>query len=300
MRKVVLLMLTALSVASCQRTPEGTGPQYLDKPLTAIKPVYHFAIHPLFNPQKLHQAYQPLMEYLNREIPSATFELEASRDYAEFNRKVRENGPDLLLPNPWQTLLGVKSGYHVIAMAGEPKDFKGLMLVRRDADFMHPKDLKGMTIAYPAPTALAACMMPQWFFHQQGLDPINDATCLYVGSQESAIMSVLMGQAQVGVTWPPPWRLFQKEHPEEAKQLRIAWETPSLVNNSVMVRNDLPKELLDKIITCLDKLDESAEGRQILQNMETMRFIPAANKDYNTVADFIEMFEHEVRKVEQL
>jgi len=28
-------------------------------------PVYHFAVHPLHNPAKLIEEYQPLMDYLN-------------------------------------------------------------------------------------------------------------------------------------------------------------------------------------------------------------------------------------------
>lgn len=287
-------------MACCQRPSQESGPQYSNKPQHSHKPVYRFAVHPLFNPKKLHHAYQPLMDYLNREIPSVSFELEASRDYADFNRKIREKGPDVLLPNPWQSLVGMASGYGVIAMAGEPSDFKGLLLVRRDASIQKPRDILGKTVAYPAPTALAACMMPQWFLHRQGIDPLQDLGCLYVGSQESAIMSVVIGQAQVGATWPPPWRLFQKEHPEEARTLRVAWETPSLVNNAVMVKNSFPIALKNRLLRCLETLEESPHGRDILKRMETERFLPASDQDYQVVRQFIDIFEKEVREVEKL
>ena len=69
---------------------------------------------------------------------------------------------------------------------------------------------------------------------------MRDIENRYVGSQESSIMNAYLGQTAAGATWPPPWRAFQKEHPREAAELKVIWETESLVNNSVMVRDDVP------------------------------------------------------------
>ena len=290
--------VAALFLSACGKEAAPPAPKYAEAPAVEAR-VYRLAIHPLHNPEKLVRAYQPLIDHLNLQIADARFSLEASRDYAEYERKFRARTPDLLLPNPWQTLEAMKVGYGVIAIAGEPGDFKGIFVVRRDSGIKQPADLKGKAVAYPSPTALAACIMPQWFLHQRGVNVNRDIENRYVGSQESAIMNAYLGQVAVGVTWPPPWRLFQKDHPQEAAQLMVVWETPPLINNSFMVRDDLPPRLRARLRAELLKLNDSEPGRRILAGMETARFLPAADADYAVVREFVTRFEAQVRPVEK-
>ena len=112
-------------------------------------------------------------------------------------------------------------------------------------------------------------------------------------------MNVYMGSVAAGATWPPPWRKFQKDHPAEAAQLKLIWETPPLVNNSVMVRNDLDPAATRQITQALLDLPNTPEGRSILAGMETARFYPANNTSYEVVRRYIERFEKEVRPIER-
>ncbi|WP_371325089.1 PhnD/SsuA/transferrin family substrate-binding protein [Dechloromonas sp. ZY10] len=289
-----------LLLAACEAPPQAAlGPRFVDNPPLRQKPLYRLAVHPLHNPQKLSEAYQPLIDYLNRRIPEARFELEASRNYQAYEEKIRARAPEILLPNPWQTLLAMDSGYAVIAMAGDAEDFRGIFIVRRDSNLKQPGDLKGKAIAYPSPTALAAAMLPQYYLHRHGVDVIRDLDNRYVGSQESSIMSVALGETAIAATWPPPWRAFQKDHPREAAELRVIWETPHLLNNSLMLRDDVPLELRHKLQNLLPGLSGSPEGTQILAAMQTARFHRADNAFYQPVRQFIQRFEREVRVVVQ-
>lgn len=293
--QVAVLLLLAL--AGCE-PPPATGPDYGQAPARELDRTYRLAVHPLHNPTKLLAAYQPLAERLQRELPGVRVEVEASRDYQDFERKFRARGPELLLPNPWQTLEAMKQGYSVLAMAGDAEDFHGIFLVRRDSGITEPEQLRGRVVAYPSPTALAACIMPQYWLHQRGIDVNRDLDNRYVGSQESAIMNAYLGQAAAGVTWSPPWRGFQKARPQEAAELTVAWQTPPLLNNSFMVRDDVPGDLSQALRRALLALDQDAEGRAVLAGMETARFHPATDTDYGAVRDYIERFEREVRPVE--
>ena len=292
---VALALLLFLS--GCEQKPQSTGPQYGVAPSPDTVSEYHLAVHPLHNPAKLIQVYQPLIDYLNGKLKGARLILEASRDYANFEEKYQGRTPEFILPNPWQTLQAMQVGYSVIAMAGEPRDFKGIFIVRQDTAIREPADLKGKAISYPSPTALAACIMPQYFLLGHGIDINQEIDNLYVGSQESSIMNVFMAKTVAGATWPPPWRAFQKDHPLEAAELKVMWETESLVNNSVMIRNDLPVVLGQQVQKNLTGLHESEQGRAILAVMEMGRFLAATDQDYDVVRTYIERFEREVRKV---
>lgn len=296
---IATLALLLGALPGCNPEPEGKGPQFGAKPSSPGVPVYHLAVHPLHNPAKLLQAYQPLIDYMNSRLQGAHLALEASRDYANFEEKYHERKPEFLLPNPWQTLQAMKLGYRVIAMAGEPEDFKGIFVVRRDSGLKRPDDLKGKSVSYPSHTALAACIMPQYFLHNHGVNVNADIENRYVGSQESSIMNAYLGLTSAGATWPPPWRAFQKEHPREAAQLKIIWETESLVNNSVMARNDVPAQIEEQVRSLLLGLDATEEGKSILAGMETARFLPASNEDYDRVRRYVSRFETEVRPVEK-
>ncbi|MCF7817991.1 MAG: phosphate/phosphite/phosphonate ABC transporter substrate-binding protein [Kiritimatiellales bacterium] len=301
-RRVLACLTTILLLGmcpGCSREPEVAGPQYGSSPVSSDVPCYHFAVHPLHNPAKLTQSYHPLIDYLNKRMTGARFELEASRDYANFEEKYNARQPGFLLPNPWQTLQAIEKGYQVIAMAGEPQDFKGIFVVRKDSGLEAPVDLKGKVVSYPSPTALAACIMPQYFLHVHGINVMSDIDNRYVGSQESSIMNAYMGLTAAGATWPPPWRAFQKDHPKEAAELKLIWETESLVNNSVMVRDDVPAVVREQVFSLLTGLQETEEGRTILAGMETARFIPASDQNYDVVRAYVLRFEQEVRPVEE-
>lgn len=290
--------VVGMLAAACARDESPPGPRYGRAPEADTTLVVHFAVHPLHNPAKLIEVYGPLADYLSAQLAPVRFELEASRDYGAFEAKIAARDPEMLLPNPWQTLRAIDAGYVVIATAGEAHDFRGLILVRRDSRIRTPHDLKGRAVSYPSPTALAACIMPQYFLHDAGLDVVHDLDNRYVGSQESSIMNVVLGRTAAGATWPPPWREFQREHPAEAAQLRVAWETPPLVNNSVMMRGDVPVALRERVRALLLGLPGTPDGRALLAHMETARFLRADDSDYDVARAYVARFERDVRQVQ--
>lgn len=297
--KRLAALCAALLLVACDKPAEPPPLRYGAAPATPVPPAFRFAVHPLHNPKKLSEAYQPLIDYLNRELPGVRLELESSLNYQSYEKKFRARAPEFLLPNPWQTLEAMKVGYRVLAMAGDAQDFKGIFIVRKDSRIARPADLKGRAVSYPSHTALAACVMPQFFLHRHGIDIRRDIQNLYVGSQESAIMHAYLGNAAAAATWPPPWRLFQRDHPQEAAQLKVIWETPPLLNNAVMARDDVPPELVARLRQLLLDLEDKPEGAAILAAMATTRFHAADDASYRAVRDFVAHFERTVRPVEQ-
>jgi len=299
LKNTTTIAMIMLFVTACGQEQDSAQPQYHEAPKAQSRQTYYFAVHPLHNPEKLQQAYQPLMDHLNRSIREVHFELEASRDYQVYETKIRARQPEFLLPNPWQTLQALKVGYSVIAEAGDSEDFKGIFIVRKDSAITSFADVRGKTVSYPSPTAVAAAIMPQYLLHRNGIDVNRDINNKYVGSQESSIMNAYLKSSDIAATWPPPWRLFQKDHPDEAAQLKVIWQTEPLINNSVMVRDDIPAPIAGKVRALLTGLHSDPQGGAILSAMETARFKPANDASYAVVQAFITRFEKEVRPVEQ-
>jgi len=297
--KNLLFVGIALVLAACGQNEENESsqPQYsAQRPETNRE--YVFAIHPLHNPTRLFEIYGPLIDYLNRHISGATFRLEASRNYEAFENKLYGRELAFALPNPYQTLKALDHGYHVIAKMGDDNKFTGIILVRRDSGIEKVTDLKGKKVSYPAATALAATMMPQYYLQTHGLDVNHDIENLYVGSQESSIMNVYLGDVAAGATWPLPWEAFQHEHPDQAKDLEVKWETEPLINNGVVARDDVPEALVRQVAQLLDTLHTTEEGKAMLARMPLSRFELADDQRYRLIDDFLNKFSQTVRPLE--
>ncbi|WP_316229499.1 phosphate/phosphite/phosphonate ABC transporter substrate-binding protein [Bradyrhizobium sp. SZCCHNR1070] len=299
-RRILLLGVVALVLVGCGQSEEDktAEPKFTQQAPAAAGKEYAFAIHPLHNPVRMFEIYGPLIDYLNRNIQGASFRLEASRNYEAFEKKLYARELEFALPNPYQTLISLSHGYHVIAKMGDDYKFTGVVLVRRDSGIKNLSDLKGKKVSYPASTALAAAMMPQYYFQSHGLDVNRDIENIYVGSQESSIMNVYLGNVAAGVTWPLPWEAFQKEHPDKASELELKWETEPLINNGVVARDDLPEQLVKRVAQLLDTLHTSEEGKKILARMPLSRFELADDRRYRVIDDFLKKFSQTVRPLD--
>ena len=243
------------------------------------------------------EVYGPILAYINHQIPEAQFRLEPARSYDEFEKKLYAGYYDLAMPNPYQTVRAARHGYDVFAKMGNDEDFRGIIVVRKDSGIHEVSDLKGKSIAYPAKTALAAAMLPQFYLQSNGLDVNLDVQNHYVGSQESAILNVLRGHTAAAATWPIPWKAYCAEFPEQANQLEVKWETQHLLNNGWIARKNVPSAIVDQFRTQLLHLHETAETRRLLARLPISHFEPANNQTYQPVIEFLEAYSRQVREI---
>lgn len=294
---LILVLIFPLLLAGCGEQDEF---EYIPKygetaPFSKI--IYIFGVHPLHNPKRLFEVYQPMINYINAHLKGAELRLEASRNYPAYDKKLFSGHFHFSLPNPYQTVTSTQFGYKIFGKMADDKNFRGIILVRKDNGIQSVNDLKGKIVSYPAPTALAATMMPQWYLYSHGIDINTDITNLYVGSQESSIMSVYLGKSAAASTWPPPWRAFIKERPEVAEKIMVKWETAPLPNNGLVVRSDVPHSIVKQVRDIILSLHTHVEGRTILEAMELSRYEAADDATYEPVREFLKQFENEVRPI---
>ncbi|MDR9435265.1 MAG: phosphate/phosphite/phosphonate ABC transporter substrate-binding protein [Thiohalophilus sp.] len=291
-----LILATGL-LTGCERDSSPVyQPQYSES-APDKDPLYLFGVHPLHNPNRLYLTFGPLVDYLNQHIGGVRFKLEASRNYAAYDKKLYAGRFHFALPNPYQTVNSLQHNYHVFGKMADDHNFRGIILARKDKNIRHVGQLKGNAISFPAPTALAATMMPQFYLQTNGLNVTEEIDIRYVGSQESSIMNVYLGNTLAGATWPPPWRAISKERPELAQELEIVWRTEPLPNNGLVVRNDIAPEIVDQVADLLFKLHTDEQGAKILDEIELSKFEPASDTTYKPVVEFLDKFNAQVRPI---
>lgn len=292
---LVALVAAATVLMGCGRRAQSSPePVYATAPPPGVTEPYVIGVHPLHNPRRLDAAFGPLVEHLSR-VTGLPFRLEASRSYEAFEEKLRRRSLAFALPNPYETVRCTAAGYRVLAKLGDDAGFYGILLVRRDAGIGSVADLRGKKIAFPAPTALAATMMPQMFLYEHGLVVGRDYQAVYVGSQDSSIMSVYRGEVAAAATWPPPWRTLSKERPELARELVVRWTTDPLPNNGFVVRDDVPTDVARAVQSELLRPHADASGHYLAAETELGRFGPADETTYAPVRDFLRRFAEQVR-----
>ncbi|MES9993223.1 MAG: phosphate/phosphite/phosphonate ABC transporter substrate-binding protein [Candidatus Thiodiazotropha sp.] len=285
-------------MAGCEnKTAAPYEPTFSNAP-PVTETVYLFGVHPLHNPQRLYEVFGPLTDYLSEQIDGVDFKLEASRNYAAYDEKLYAGKFHFSLPNPYQTINAVDKGYQVFAKMGDDENFRGIILVRRDSGISQVSDLKGKAVSYPAPTALAATMMPQHYLQTHGVNVLRELDNRYVGSQESSVMNVYLKQTAAAATWPPPWLALAKERPELKKELQVIWETKPLINNGLVVLPEVPAKIVLKVHDLIVNLHTHDRGKKILQPMELSRFESATNSSYDVVREFIDNFSRQVRPLQ--
>lgn len=253
------------------------------------KIVYKFAVHPLHNPRRLFAGYQPIVDAINAKAATFRVKLVASRDYASFESRLYAGDFEIALPNPLQTLCSLKHGYRVIGKMGDDASFVGLIITRRDSGIATVRDLAGLTMSFPAPTALAATLMPKYFLKSRGLD-VEHNPAHYVGSQESAIMNVYLGKTSAAGSWPLPWEQLLRDRPHVGEVLHVQWRTPPMINNGIVARKDVPKEHVALIMDTLVHLKDSEQGRRILGNIYLSCFEECDDDRYRAVKAFLEKY----------
>jgi phosphonate transport system substrate-binding protein len=294
------LLLLALIACSAAEEPSYT-PQYSSIPPSG-GPVYIFAPHPMFAPQKLATVYGAMVDRINALLAGdhIRIKLEASRNYAAFNDKIYRRQVHFALPNPYQTLLSRDCGYSVFGKMLDDSAYCGVILVRRDNPVANVQELRGAAVSFPAPTSLAGTMLPEMFFRENGLDPRHDIRRIFAGTHDSALMNVCIGASAAACVWLPTWEIFQMDRPDMAGRIEARWHTASLPSSALIVRDDVPADVREKIAAILFHMRETPVGRSLLEAAGTTAFVPADDTVYAPVRAFVQRYERSVGPLARL
>ena len=289
---IVIILISSIVLSSC--SDDTNKEVYLPSSKEMEIKTYKFGIHPYMNSKKMFIFYRPILDFIEDNMGNIEIILETSSSYSDYNKKLYNGDFDFSLPNPFQTYNSLKKGYKVFARMKPDTVFRGIFLARKDSNIKTVNQLKGEYISFPAPTALAATMMPLLYLHEHGLNVNKDIEKKYVGSQYSSILNVYSSDTIVGATWPPPWETFKRENPEKAKQMEIVWETKSLINNGIVVKDGTDKRIVKELVDILINLDKTKKGQKLLFDAGFEGFVKSNDDDYSVVADFLKKYDQAI------
>jgi len=129
------------------------------------------------------------------------------------------------------------------------------MYVRADSDIMTIEDMRGRSLAYADPNSTSGFLVPQFELGQAGIiDSEYFSSTGFGGGHEQAVIAVLEGQFDAGVTWASGQgdpndgytrgnlRRMIENGLLQPGQLRVIWESGVIPNGPIVVRKDMPAE----------------------------------------------------------
>jgi phosphonate transport system substrate-binding protein len=136
-------------------------------------------------------------------------------------------------------------------------------------------ELKGQQIAFPAPAAFAASILPRAKMESMGLD----ITPRYVSSHDSVYKSVAKGlfPAGGGVV-----RTLKALDPDVQKKLRILWTTKSYTPHAFAVHPNLGNEKSKILVRALLRLNDE-KYKPLLEPLKFNGIIEANDSHWDDV-----------------
>lgn len=270
---LTLLLLGLYAGASAGQTTE-------QNPIRPQEPDSHtvltFGVVPQQAASKLARLWAPLLQRVGA-LTGYQLEFRTAPDIPSFEQRLAAGEYDLAYMNPYHyTVFQRNPGY--IAFGKEKnKRIQGILVVRQDSPLQSIEDLAGAEIAFPAPAAFAASILPRAYLRQQGIA----ITPVYVSSHDSVYLTVARGfyPAGGGVR-----RTLAGIEPELRQQLRILWTTPAYTPHALAAHPRVPAATRDNVAEAFVALQEDSQGQPLLQSLGFKNgLMPARDADWDDI-----------------
>jgi len=106
---------------------------------------------------------------------------------------------------------------------------------------------------------------------------------LFTGGHDTAVYTVLAGNAQVGIAKARIVEKLMETDPLVKEEIKVLHKSPPLPDNTLFVKSDLPQMLKLKLKNVLLSMHKSAKGQKALNEFEALQFTLADSDDFKTV-----------------
>ena len=267
MRKAILLCLTLMAPVMVSHANETTETK-----------TYSFGVVPQFSSEQISRTWEPILELLEKET-GLQFELNGSLDIPAFERNFTKGTFDFAYMNPYHAIVAHKSeGYEPI-IRDVGRSLYGIIVVKKDSPFTSITDLDGKKVAFPAPNALGAALIPRAEFSRKFKIDVEE---MYVSSHSSVYLNVALGLAAAG---GGVQKTFSQQPEHITSQLKIINKTQEVPPHPVTAHQRVPDDVKRKVQAAFLKIAETDTGTQLLKKVPIKTVGESSIEDYQLLTD---------------
>lgn len=265
-----------------------------------------FAVIPAENGSGVTERYQPLMDYLTKQLGTKVT-LRVANDYAAVIEGQRAGNIQMAYYGPSSFARALMTGAKIEAFAIEvnadgTKGYHSVLYVKADSPYKSIEDLKGKNLCLVDPNSTSGNNVPRFALNKMGLKPDEFfGKVVYAGSHENAVIGVQQGTCDAAFNW---WndenesnlRRMERKGMAKYGDFRIIFKSDQIVNSPYAYLADLPSDLKAKIrdaFFSIEKNDKAAFDR--IYEGKSQLWQPIDNESYVGIIE-LNKFVDELRK----
>ena len=245
----------------------------LTPPMAAATDTYSFGIVPQFDARQTHKIWKPVLTRLEAET-GLHFRIVGSSTIPEFETRFLAGEFDFAYMNPYHVLKAAKSVGYTPLVRDIGRTLHGVIVVPRDSPITRVEQLDGKVVAFPAPNALGASLIPRAdFMNVFGISVIPR----YVQSHSSVYLNVTLGETAAG---GGVQKTLDQQPADIRDALRVLYRTREMAPHPIVAHPRVPEQAQEAVRAGLLAIGASEEGRQLLEPVPIRRIGVATMADY--------------------
>lgn len=242
-------------------------------PLDSFAQTYSFGVVPQFNARKINAIWQPILMELSKRT-GYDFRLTGSATIPAFEGQFMAAEFDFAYMNPYHAFRAAEVQRYIPLVRDVGKTLHGIVVVKKDSNIKSVRDLDGKTVAFPAPNAVGASLIPRADFKNQYHITVKPK---YVQSHSSVYLNVALGRVTAG---GGVQKTLSRQADRIKNKLRVIYKTREFAPHPVVAHERVPEEVRAKVSAALLAMGRDETSRKLLESVPISKIGPAVLDDY--------------------
>lgn len=248
-------------------------------------------IHPFLPHSELKQQFAPLAEYLSKELEQDVI-IKIGTNYDDHISNIGKNKIDITFLGPAIYVEVVKKYNKKPILAiienNNTKYFQGKIIVREESSIKTISEINIENFAFVSPMSTMGYILPIYMLYNVGNVNVSSNKYSFLGSHQNVALGVLCGDFDAGAVKEEVYNSYCK------KGLRVLASTPKIPNHLFIANSILSTEKIKKIQQALFKLNDSENGKLIMESISKSITNMTVVEDsfYNELRDIIYFLEN--------
>ena len=231
------------------------------------------AVVPQFPAEQIFRDWTPVLNEVSQ-LSGLEFKLKTYASIPEFESDFLNEGPDFAFMNPYHAIMAQKAAGYLPILRDDAGRLTGILVVRKDSPITRVDQLKGATLAFPAPNAFGASLYMRALLTQEKNIQFKSE---YVTTHSNVFRNVIIGRAQAGGAIR---QTLEQESPALQAQLRVLYETPPAYSHPVTAHPRIPAQVREALLQAFLKMGANPAFADQLKAIQIAKPVKADFKDY--------------------
>lgn len=241
-------------------------------------PTYTVGVVPQFEIRRIREIWEPILAAVS-DRTGIGLTLVGAPGIPEFEAGFTAGAFDFAYMNPYHLIVANREQGYRPLVRDVGRTLYGIIVVRKESPLQEVAELDGKTIAFPAPNALGAALIPRAEFARKFH---IDVTPRYVRSHTSVYLNVVTRRTDAG---GGVQKTLEQQDRLVRDALRVLYRTGEVAPHPLAVHARVDTSVAEAVQRAFLELGASDEGRDLLAEVPIRRIGRATLEDYAPLAE---------------